>query len=115
MESMAWFMPVAEGLFIGAIVFTMFFYFISTSQVPVKWIRVECPETRLPFKVLMKINIFKAPQKIGKGLDVVSCSHFSGEEVICSKKCLFTEKAQQAHQIAGRRHIEKNSILALNK
>jgi hypothetical protein len=118
MESMVGFIPAApwiEMFFVGTLVLIMISYFISTAQAPVKRMKVECPEIRSPLKVLMKVNIFRDPRKIGKGLDVVRCPEFAKEEIICSKGCLFSDKAQQAHQAAGRRHIEKTRILTLQQ
>jgi len=118
MESMVGFIPAApwiEMLFVGILVLIMIFYFISTAQAPVKRMTVECPEVGSPFKVLMRVNIFRDPRKIGKGLDVVRCPEFAKEEIICSKGCLFSEKAQQAHQAAVLRHTEKTRILTLQQ
>lgn len=119
MESMTWLMPTVapwvETLFLGVVVLIVVFYFIAAAQVSVKRIRVECPETGLPSKIRMKMNIFRDPRKIGKGVDIVGCQRFSGEEVTCSKGCLLTDKVQQLHRLEGRRHTKKNSILALNK
>lgn len=118
MESMIGSMPTApwvEMLFVGAFVLIMIAYFISAAQTPVKRTTVECPEIGLPFKILMRVNIFRDPRKIGKGLDVVRCPEFAKEEIICSKGCLFSDKAQQAHQAAGRRHTEKTRILTLQQ
>jgi hypothetical protein len=119
MESMIWLVPAAapwvETLFLGVVVLIMVSYFVSAAQVPVRRIRVDCPESGLPAKIWMKMNIFRDPRKIGKGVDIVGCQRFSGEEVTCSKGCLLTGKVQQLHRLEGRRHTEKNSILALNK
>lgn len=87
-------------------------YLLSSARPPVKRVQVRCPETGEPLKVRLKINIFRDPRKAGKGLDVASCPHFSSEEILCSKGCILTARAQQVHRTAGERHVEKTAMVA---
>ncbi len=115
MESVIW-LTSAIGPWIGILTFGAFaliptVYFLSSARPPRKSVRVVCPESGEPLKVLMRINIFRNPRKVGKGLDVVSCPHFSQEEITCSKECVFNSRAQQIHRRAGERHIEKTAMV----
>ena len=113
MESVMW-LTSALSHWIGILSLGVFalvpaVYFYSSSKSPVKRVPVACPETGEQIKILMKVNIFRNPQKIGKGLDVVSCPHFSREEITCSKGCVLESRAQQIHRMDGERHIEKTA------
>ena len=90
-------------------------YLASGAQASIKELRVTCPESKKQLRASLKINIFKDPMKIGKGLDVIGCPLFSQKEVTCSKECLLTHKAQEFHRVALREHIRENRILALPK
>jgi hypothetical protein len=99
---------------VGLFFLMMVSYSLSTARPLLKRVPVVCPETGESLKVLMKVNIFRNPRKIAKGLDVVSCPHFSDGEIICAKGCVLEGKAQQIHRAAAERHIEKTSVLALH-
>ncbi|NKE72652.1 hypothetical protein [Candidatus Manganitrophus noduliformans] len=117
METMTWFLsemapwigilPLALFSFIPAI------YLLSSARPQVKRVQVVCPQSGKRIKVRLKINLFRNPNKTGKGLDIVSCSNYSGAAVDCAKECLFDARAQQAFRRAGRRHAAKNSIIVL--
>lgn len=115
MESVNWFgsaiIPWIGMLSIGVFVLIMAAYFSSAARPLLKRVPITCPESGNPLKVLMRINIFREAQKVGKGLDVVSCPRFSREEITCSKGCVFDGRAQQTHRTAGERHIEKNTLV----
>ncbi|MDC4227563.1 MAG: hypothetical protein MPW15_25890 [Candidatus Manganitrophus sp.] len=96
---------------IGLFFLMMISYSFSTARPLLKKVPVICPETGEPLKVLMKFNIFRNPQKIGKGLDVIHCPHFSGGEAVCSKECLLENQAQQIHRTAAEKHIEKTTMV----
>ncbi|MBI3804685.1 MAG: hypothetical protein HY282_13085 [Nitrospirae bacterium] len=99
-------------LSIGVLALIPTVYWLSSARSMVKRVKVICPESGKGMKVRLGINIFRNPQKIGKGLDVVRCPHFDGE-VTCSKGCLLTARAQQVHRMESERH-EKNSTMALS-
>lgn len=116
MESVIW-LTSALSQWIGILSLGLFalvpaVYFYSSSKSPVKRVRLACPETGEEIKVLMKVNIFRNPEKIGKGLDIVSCPLFCQEEIICSKECVLERKAQQIHRTAAERHIEKTAMVS---
>lgn len=115
MESLTWLLSILSPwlgiLSLGVFALIPTVYLLSSARPPVKRVQVRCPETGEPLKVHLKINIFRDPLKAGKGLDITSCPQFSGEEILCSKGCIFTAKAQQIHQTAGKRHVEKTAMV----
>lgn len=88
-------------------------YLASCARYPIKELRVTCPENGKQLRTRLRVNIFKNPRKIAKGLDVVSCPRFSDKEVACSKECLFTHKVQEFHRMALREHIKESRALTL--
>lgn len=117
MEFMIW-LTSAAAPWIGVLSLAVFalipaVYFFSSARPMMKRVRVTCPETGGALKIRLGINLFRDPRKIGKGLDVVGCPHFSGEEVTCSKGCLLTCRVQQLHRIAGQRHAQKPVLAAI--
>ena len=88
-------------------------YLFSSARPLVRIIRVVCPINEDEPRVRLKINIFKDPRKAEKGLDVVGCPHFSGEQIRCSKGCVHSARAQRIHQIETKQHVEKTRILAI--
>lgn len=118
MDSAVWLFsamtPWIPVLFIGVFFLIMTIYLFSSARPPVKRVHVVCPEAGKEYTVRMKINIFRNPFKIGKGLDVLSCPDFDGKEITCSKGCVFAERAQRIHRTMGERHNEKNGSMVLS-
>lgn len=113
MESVMWLTsalaPWIGFLSVGIFALISTVYFLSAAKTPIKRVPVTCPETEEKIKVLMKVNIFRNPRKIGKGLDVVSCPLFCREEILCSKGCALESGPQQIHRMAAERHLEKTA------
>lgn len=116
MEFLTW-LTSAIAPWIGVLSLSVFalipaVYFLSVARPSLKKVSVACPESGETLRVAMEIDIFRNPLKIGKGIDVVRCPHFFGEEVVCSKGCVLTAKVQQIHRRAGERHLEKTAVVA---
>jgi hypothetical protein len=119
MEHLIWLTSMAapwvELAALGVFILITVIYLASSAQPLVKELRVTCPESRKQLRARLKINIFRNPRKIGKGLDVIGCPPFSEREVTCSKACLLTHKAQEFHQVVLAQHIEESRTLVAPK
>lgn len=119
MEDLIWFTsmtaPWVELALLEVFILITVIYLASSAQPLIKELRVTCPESRKQLRALLRINIFRNPRKIGKGLDVIGCPPFAGKEVTCSKACLLTHKAQEFHQVVLKQHIEESHSLGVPK
>lgn len=82
----------------------------------VKKIAIQCPVLHKMETIGVSVNIFRDPEKIGKGLEVEACTEFldGTGKITCGKRCLLDPTVQRLYQEALAAHrevLKKDSLI----
>ena len=124
---MEWVISFLDVVNAHSIIFKLLLFFLALVMMYVvfksmakkqeaKMITIQCPVLHKMETIGVGVNIFRDPEKIGKGLDVETCTEFldGTGQVTCGKLCLFDPAAQALHQEALSAHrevLKKDSLI----